>query len=280
MSINVGNSEKYFENYKYDSNHSNSNRPKTSKNKKVRINFESFSHGKQSPSNPKDSPKYKTDIKIDYDSTDILAYQNIQNKNEIIINIINDSKNDDNKIKSGERNFEMLKIQKSQTCNENNKENIVRPQHSRNCSSTSSKVNDPLIKKPQDDFHQNYQTYIESPRTNNKPLEIIQKFEQPDGQKPDPIKKSNHHEHNLSSISNFIDPDFCLTCLIDIPLRTKHCQYCDQCVSTFDHHCSWISNCVGEKNKWLFHIFLFFTSLKLAMSICIVSYNNLGSFSF
>lgn len=49
---------------------------------------------------------------------------------------------------------------------------------------------------------------------------------------------------------------WCDYCSMYQPLRTKHCEECDFCVRTSDHHCPWLGNCVGEGNRIRFYNFL------------------------
>ncbi len=37
---------------------------------------------------------------------------------------------------------------------------------------------------------------------------------------------------------------------------TYHCFECEVCIEGYDHHCPWISKCVGKNNIWLFYIFV------------------------
>ena len=53
-----------------------------------------------------------------------------------------------------------------------------------------------------------------------------------------------------------LEKHFCQYCNVDQPIRAKHCKDCNFCVATFDHHCVWTGNCVGEKNRPLFLLFL------------------------
>ena len=64
--------------------------------------------------------------------------------------------------------------------------------------------------------------------------------------------------------THLVETPFCRTCQIYRPAgcspqtnhRTVHCVECDACIQEFDHHCPWISNCVGKRNYTSFFCFL------------------------
>ena len=41
--------------------------------------------------------------------------------------------------------------------------------------------------------------------------------------------------------------------------NTQHCDECDICIKGVEHHCSWISKCISDKNKKLYYLFLLST---------------------
>ena len=63
----------------------------------------------------------------------------------------------------------------------------------------------------------------------------------------------------LLSLWKFDENNFCVSCMIRKPLRSKHCKRCARCVAKHDHHCPWVNNCVGINNHR--HFFLYLISL-------------------
>ncbi|KRX05905.1 Thioredoxin-like fold [Pseudocohnilembus persalinus] len=49
---------------------------------------------------------------------------------------------------------------------------------------------------------------------------------------------------------------YCLICHIFKPERCHHCSACNRCVLNMDHHCPWITNCVGFNNRKFFILML------------------------
>ena len=63
--------------------------------------------------------------------------------------------------------------------------------------------------------------------------------------------------------------EYCPYCRVKITSSVKHCHICKRCISGFDHHCNWIDNCVGEKNKMRFIFFVSTTLFNLIFNFCI-----------
>ena len=54
---------------------------------------------------------------------------------------------------------------------------------------------------------------------------------------------------------------YCKKCQVPKPDRTHHCSTCKRCVLKMDHHCPWLSTCLGLHNYKAFLLFLAYTSL-------------------
>lgn len=54
----------------------------------------------------------------------------------------------------------------------------------------------------------------------------------------------------------FDEQNFCVTCMIRRPLRSKHCKRCNRCVAKHDHHCPWVDNCVANNNHRSFALYV------------------------
>jgi hypothetical protein len=63
--------------------------------------------------------------------------------------------------------------------------------------------------------------------------------------------------------------EYCHYCRVKKTSKVKHCHVCKKCINGFDHHCNWIDNCVGEKNKSQFLFFVTITLLNLIFNFCL-----------
>ena len=65
------------------------------------------------------------------------------------------------------------------------------------------------------------------------------------------------------------DPNgLCPSCETIFTRDSRHCYFCNRCIHAFDHHCTWINNCVGRRNYCQF--FSFICLLLIYFAFCII----------
>lgn len=76
-----------------------------------------------------------------------------------------------------------------------------------------------------------------------------------------PQRRWRRPEELPVSETGMTGPRFCKSCKCYKPPRTHHCRYCRRCVLKMDHHCPWISNCVGHDNYGHFIRFILYVDI-------------------
>ncbi|KAJ4704649.1 S-acyltransferase [Melia azedarach] len=66
------------------------------------------------------------------------------------------------------------------------------------------------------------------------------------------------------------DLRYCQKCSHHKPPRAHHCRVCKRCVLRMDHHCIWISNCVGHANYKVFFIFVLYAVVACIYSLVLL----------
>ena len=84
--------------------------------------------------------------------------------------------------------------------------------------------------------------------------------------------------HQIIPDDIFKDAQLCHICRTLQPIRSKHCRFCKRCVDSFDHHCLYLSNCIGKRNRLsflclIFHM-LFVGSVYLALILIVIKRHN------
>ena len=83
-------------------------------------------------------------------------------------------------------------------------------------------------------------------------------------------KEEKKEEKKNQELPNVLMERKCDTCNIMRPPGTSHCKMCDNCVIGFDHHCVFISNCVGKRNRKYFVLFLVYGGIFAFIATCLI----------
>ena len=73
---------------------------------------------------------------------------------------------------------------------------------------------------------------------------------------PSILLKENNRIKKITSDNKH---KFCQICGVQQRQKSYHCSKCDVCIDEYDHHCPWVSKCIGRGNLTIFNFFLAIT---------------------
>jgi len=88
----------------------------------------------------------------------------------------------------------------------------------------------------------------------------------------DPGRLTNTDEHPIDfmELLKIFEPSqLCPDCKVIRTPRSRHCNICNVCVERYDHHCTWINNCVGIKTHANYLVFICFWWVLCLLVMCI-----------
>jgi hypothetical protein len=85
------------------------------------------------------------------------------------------------------------------------------------------------------------------------------------------LPKEDHPSRLTTEI--VVETRYCVICNHEQPLRAKHCKDCGKCIFLHDHHCPWLGNCIGERNRLVFFWYLVVQTAELWAALMITTLN-------
>lgn len=90
----------------------------------------------------------------------------------------------------------------------------------------------------------------------------------------DKINTSYDNEQLIAqSKTSTVNLKICKSCNIIRNLRVFHCKHCGLCVLRHDHHCIWLSNCIGVYNHQKFLVLVFSSLFQCVFFILCILYS-------